>query len=927
MNVLLVVLSGVIFVAAIAIMYRVFSRRVARLTSELNEANASSVEIIQAFEHQAFLMQTVDEITISLLGMPDDDLEQFDKYLFKGLQTVSVCGELNAVRVFRNRQSKNGEWQYTTQLQWENGFTPEADKKSGFFAYAETPGWFETLSQMTTINAVVADLSEAERKVISDKAKSILIVPVHFQERFWGTVWYEDFQLAEKFNQQRVLLLHSAALMIISAVNRRRQARLVRESAHRMRLMLDAMPISCFILDENGQIIDVNALGLSFFNFKSREELIARFEETHPELQPNGKRSATAMLDNTARALEEGEFEFEWLHRMPDTGEFIPTEIYMKRMNYDGRHVVAVYMRDIREHRRMINEIEHRGHLLYTVNAASNVLLQSDTEDFESALFRSLSMMARAVDVERIFVWEYEHNENKRRFNQIYEWVGDLTIFQRQNKPIYYEDDTVNFESRLLRGLFLTGLSRELPKAARNALHLNDTKSYLIIPIFLQSKLWGLVGFGDLRNERGFSESDESILRNGGLLMANALLRNEMTQNIKENAKKLAAALEEAQSASQAKSSFLSTMSHEMRTPMNAIIGMSTLGHSADSIERKDYAFEKIKTASSHLLGVISDVLDMSKIEAGMLTLSEEAFDIDRLIEKVMVVNQFRIDEKNQKFSCEVDPNIPKIIIADNQHLAQVLTNLISNASKFTDDGKKIRLEVNLLEKHEKECMIRFDIIDEGIGLSEEQQKKLFRSFVQAEDSTTRKFGGTGLGLAISKHIVELMGGEIWLESEPDKGSVFSFTMKAALPGIDALHQLAHDENIAEISPTFLGKCLLIAEDIEINREIISAMLEETKAEIVFAENGVEVVETFSCDPGRFDLILMDVHMPKMDGHQATQKIRALPNPQAKTVPIIAMTANVFRESIQECLDYGMNAHIGKPLDFEVVRETLKRFL
>jgi signal transduction histidine kinase len=226
------------------------------------------------------------------------------------------------------------------------------------------------------------------------------------------------------------------------------------------------------------------------------------------------------------------------------------------------------------------------------------------------------------------------------------------------------------------------------------------------------------------------------------------------------------------------KSAFLANMSHEIRTPMNAIIGMITIGKSADDIERKNYCFNKIEDASNHLLGVINDILDMSKIEANKFELSPDEFDFEKTLQRVVNVVNFRVDEKKQKFMVHIDKAIPGSLIGDDQRLAQVMTNLLGNAIKFTPENGSLKLDTRFLGEEDGVCTVQISVTDTGIGISPEQQKKLFQSFQQAEAGTTRKYGGTGLGLAISKSIVEMMGGRIWVESEPAKGSTFSFTAK-----------------------------------------------------------------------------------------------------------------------------------------------------
>jgi signal transduction histidine kinase/DNA-binding response OmpR family regulator len=522
------------------------------------------------------------------------------------------------------------------------------------------------------------------------------------------------------------------------------------------------------------------------------------------------------------------------------------------------------------------------------------------------------------------------------------------------------------------------------------------------------------------------------------------------------------------------KSAFLANMSHEIRTPMNAIIGMTTIGKNAENTERMIYCFNKIEDASNHLLGVINDILDMSKIEANKFELVFEEFDLEKMLRRVVNVVNFRVDEKHHKFSVHIDRSIPKTLIGDEHRIAQVVTNLLGNAIKFTPEKGSISLAVCLKEKFLKEkilneklinekvkgvCTLQISVSDTGIGIGPEQQKIIFRSFEQAESSTTRKYGGTGLGLAISKNIVEMMGGSIWVLSEPGKGSTFTFTIQAQygtegkhtslsadinlenirilavdddpdiltyffeimqgfgiscdtagngeqalelldknsgyhiyfidwkMPGMDGT-QLARaikarklensivtmisaaewsavaDEARAagvdkflskplfpstilevineclsvdkrqveksqadNIAGIFAGRRILLAEDVEINCEIVKTLLEPTQVEIDCAENGLEAVRMFTEDPLGYDMIFMDIQMPEMDGYEATRRIRAMDIQAAKNIPIVAMTANVFKEDIEKCLASGMNGHIGKPLDFEEVLKCLRSFL
>ncbi|AEF85912.1 PAS domain protein [Treponema primitia ZAS-2] len=420
-------------------------------------------------------------------------------------------------------------------------------------------------------------------------------------------------------------------------------------------------------------------------------------------------------------------------------------------------------------------------------------------------------------------------------------------------------------------------------------------------------------------------------------------------------------AKERAEQANVAKSSFLANMSHEIRTPLNAIIGMATIAKGTQENERRDYCLEKIEGASTHLLGVINDILDMSKIEADKFELSSTEFEFSKMLRRVMNVLEFRVAEKKQTLGVNLDPDIPPLLIADEQRLAQVITNLLTNAVKFTPEEGSITIAARKLtnqnafhegvpakylvaafpdrlpgEELEEDlsprCTLEVRVTDTGIGISKDQQDKLFQSFQQVDSSISRKFGGTGLGLAISKRIVEMMNGSIWVESEPDKGSTFIFTIQAELPesvpGQDSPIPAAEQEDSAEPRENeFAGRRILLAEDVDINREIVVTILEPTALTIDEAENGQIALDTFCANPEAYDLIFMDIHMPGMDGYEATRRIRASDHPRAKLVPIIAMTANVFKEDIERCLAAGMNSHIGKPIDFSEVLAILRKYL
>jgi signal transduction histidine kinase/FixJ family two-component response regulator len=455
--------------------------------------------------------------------------------------------------------------------------------------------------------------------------------------------------------------------------------------------------------------------------------------------------------------------------------------------------------------------------------------------------------------------------------------------------------------------------------------------AFLNIPIEVSGKLWGILGFIIYEKPYKWDKSDINFGRQIASIFSGAISRNIANEE-------LIKARDQAEQGNKSKSEFLSRMSHEMRTPMNAIIGMTKIAETSRDIDRKDYCLEKIESASTHLLGVINDILDMSKIEAGKLELFYTDFSLDSMIEKAVNVISYQMGEKKQRFVLSVDENVPKMIRGDEQRLSQVITNLLSNSVKFTPNGGSISLiirRLNVMEirrqpEENKIYLLQFEVKDTGIGIAKEKQIHLFKPFVQADGSISRKYGGTGLGLAISRRIVEMMNGSINVKSVIGQGTSFIFDIQAEavqshLPGETSA---AENSGKPEAYPNdcFKHLKLLVAEDIEINREIVDALLEFTGASIDFAENGCETYKLFAADPSAYNMIFMDIHMPEVNGYEATKMIRRLDNIWAKKIPIIAMTADVFHEDVDKCLAVGMNGHTGKPLDIDDVLDKIARY-
>ncbi|HEY0846400.1 MAG TPA: ATP-binding protein [Noviherbaspirillum sp.] len=381
----------------------------------------------------------------------------------------------------------------------------------------------------------------------------------------------------------------------------------------------------------------------------------------------------------------------------------------------------------------------------------------------------------------------------------------------------------------------------------------------------------------------------------------------------------LRTAKERAESATRAKGEFLANMSHEIRTPMNAIIGMSylALGTGLDHRQR-DYV-GKVHTAATSLLGIINDILDFSKVEAGKLEIEQIGFGLGEVLGNVSNVTAYKAHEKGLDFVIRTAPDVPVDLIGDPLRLGQVLTNLVNNAIKFTDKGQ-IRVAIEAMECAEGRIRLKFSVQDTGIGMTPTQLDRLFLAFSQADGSTTRKYGGTGLGLSISKHLVELMGGDIAVESEAGKGATFSFSLWLGIGNAASAKRPAAPVMDRKISLD--GLRVLVVEDNEVNQQIAREFLQGAGVTVDIAVNGADAVEQLARKPDRsYDAVLMDLQMPVMDGYEATRRLRA--DARFRDLPIIAMTAHALAQERAKCLAVGMNDHVTKPIDPDLLCQTL----
>jgi signal transduction histidine kinase/DNA-binding response OmpR family regulator/PAS domain-containing protein len=830
---------------------------------------------------------------------------------------------------------------------------------------------------------------------------------------------------------------------------------------------INAMPIGFYIFDEQYKVIECNDTIPTMFDI-TKEQFIYNVNNGlfSPEYQPDGVKSSDRVADMLQRAFNGEKPRFEWMHQADGSDKIVTFEINLLRTIYNEKPVVLCFQYNISNIKEMEKSIREQSEMLKSrleqqelISEISRGFISSG--DSETFIKEAIAKLGHYHDVSSVFIFQIDYK--KKSAFPAYHWSDDGSPARLVNFD-FFSVIKNSFPERLpecatLPVLFTEDIASSSDGTNKPLLQV-DVNAFIVAPLYVEGRLWGVVSVEQHFTPRKWTENEKTFVAVTAGTIAGVIMRNIYTTMLKD-------ALDKATMASKAKGEFLSNMSHEMRTPLNAIIGMTAIAKNAVDVERKNYALNKIEDASAHLLGVINDVLDMSKIEANKLELSSVEFSFERMLQKTVTVINFRVEEKHQKLTVHIDRAIPEYLVGDDQRLTQVITNLLGNAVKFTPDKGTISLDARFIKEENGLCTIQVSVADSGIGITKEQKARLFQSFHQAEASTVRKYGGTGLGLAISKNIVTMMGGKIWVESEKDKGSTFYFTIQAkrgegktkslrersekwesirilavdddpdildffkdisnrygvycdtALSGDDALRMVERngdynvyfidwkmpgidgitltgalktierntgnsvvimisaaewtsiedearkagvekflskplfpsavadticeclgierhktDKEKAEVSPdSFKGHRILLVEDVEINREIVLTILEPMGLEIECAENGIQSVDMFRDAPEKYEMIFMDVQMPEMDGYDATRCIRAMEKEWKDTgersshVPIVAMTANVFKEDIEKCLDAGMDDHIGKPLDFEVVLEKLNAFL
>jgi len=671
------------------------------------------------------------------------------------------------------------------------------------------------------------------------------------------------------------------------------------ESEERFRMLFEntRQPIAML---ENGHFIAANKATLDMFYMRDPGELIGKTPlDISPETQPSRERSAVALLGVMGRAFSRGSTRTEWEH-LKATGEVFTAEVMLTSIRRDEREILHVVWNDITARKQAERELEeYQNHLEELVQARTEELSHitrelRDASQEQQALFDA-SMAGIVFVRDRRILRCNRYLEQMLGYEQ-----GELL---GQTTRCWYPDETTFFEvgERIITAHAEQGFYSEERELQRKD----------------GSRFWARM--------QAQPVDSEDLSKGIAGMVIDITAEHEALEQLQQ-------ARQLAEDAARTKADFLANMSHEIRTPMNAIMGMTHLVLQTDLNERQRDFLQKIQRSSRHLLGIINDVLDFSKMEAGKLSLEHIEFNLPTLVSDLTSVLETKTAEKGLALITHVDERLPEQFKGDPLRLQQILLNYANNAVKFTESGE-IEIRVDSVGSEGNKTQLKFSVRDTGIGLSPSQQRRLFRSFEQADGSTTRKYGGSGLGLAISRRLAELMGGEVGVVSQSGEGSTFWFKVALeAVSGADdrsvaggkaAAELQAAEYSLEEAKHQLKGANVLLVEDNLLNQEVASELLSQMGVVVDIANNGAEALQKL--EEAAFDLVLMDMQMPVMDGLTATRKIRQ--HDRLKQLPVLAMTASALPSDRAKCLEAGMNDFLAKPIEPETLWRELSRWL
>ena len=719
-------------------------------------------------------------------------------------------------------------------------------------------------------------------------------------------------------------------------------------ASDRVRLILDSAPIMVDYCDKNFNIVDCNKTAIDFYGYPSKkvycdDAVVSLLVET----QPDGICSDDFRRKQMSIAFEKGYHTFEFADRKL-TGEAVCLEVACIRAEIDDEPVVIAYFNDITH----IKESEHiteqiqkalirREELLRTVNQAASALLAVENQDsFQKALLKSMDDVSRCLGVDRMHLIRAYPDDEGIRMEVIGRWLSEsgkkeqLTNFEQKIPYGVFK----KFEEIISEKGFYSGLVSELPPEEQNFGNpFGTTKSTAIIPLVLDDLLWGVCTIDDCTHERTFSEDEVNIVRSAALMTASTYRRIEQEAEMHR--------IELAEESSMAKSRFLARMSHEIRTPISTVMGVSEIQLQSTTLSPQiEEAFAKIHNSASLLLGIVNDILDHTKIEAGKMTIQSEKYDIASVISDVAQLYLVHLGSKNIKFSIHVDENLPVSLIGDVVRIEQVINNLLSNAFKYTETGS-VELSLccfdyrngvnNENNKNNEDVLLVVTIRDTGLGMTPEQLKDLFVEYTRFHELETRAIIGTGLGMSIVHSLAQLMDATLDIKSEVGKGTnvVVSIPQKKAsnqILGKEVALQLqqfeAYIQTVAKKfsfkpEPMPYGK-VLVVDDIDANLYVAKGLLAFYELNIETCSNGHEAIEKIRQD-NVYDIIFMDQLMPGIDGTETMLQLREM----GYTQPIVTLTANALIGQAEQFIKKGFDGFISKPIQTSHLNSILTKHI
>ncbi|MCP1102777.1 signal transduction histidine kinase/PAS domain-containing protein/ActR/RegA family two-component response regulator [Aequitasia blattaphilus] len=679
------------------------------------------------------------------------------------------------------------------------------------------------------------------------------------------------------------------------------------ESEAYAQLMLDSTPLICSIWDESGNMIDCNMAALDYFEIEDKSTYINCFQELNPEFQPNGiptEELAQTYIKNT---LQTGYQCFFWQYQTRN-GEELPVETTLIRVPWHGEYRILAYSQDLRQIKKAEATVEKYNNLLRLANDVAAELLAASVENFDSLIVQQLEALGEALGADRVCIWKNVMREETLYYHHLF-WWGKMSENHKRNVSLGKElayDSLPAIKIPLYSNQPVNHLVREMPPVEREFFANKGIKASLMLPLVIQEKFWGFISFENCLDETPATDVEISVLRSSANMLVSAIIQNETN-------KMLAIATKDALANVRAKDEFMARMSHELRTPMNAVINMTEVARQEDDLDKIKDALAMASDSAKQLLTMLNDILDMSNIDMDELTVKNQPYGIWKMVDDIVSTFSLRAEKKHQNFQHTLKCEPGRIVVGDREKTVKILSNLLSNAIKFTPEQGEIKLLVSEDILEENCGVLMIEVVDNGVGMDENFVSHAFDLFEQEDGGRSRAHAGIGLGLAITKNLIDLMGGTITVESKLGEGSRFF----VKLP-------FTYEANRPKDTLKWPDKKVLLVEDMPVNQMVAMALMKKTDVTIDCAENGQEALEMFKSAPERYDMILMDLQMPVMDGVETARRIRASGLPRAKEIPIYAVTANAYKEDIEVCRQAEMNGHISKPIDGEALYQAME---